>query len=230
MFNSYYLKARLFPTILNCIPIIILANNLMTDFVTEKFQEASMFVLLATNTSISAAIIFLLVLINRFISKELFQRWLFQDEMRMPSTDYLLYSNLHFDSKIKEQIRDKIKTRYNIHLLNNEEEVKDELSARKLITTALSQVRNDLRPNKILLQHNIEYGFFRNLVGGSLLAFFASFGLIVYGVNDSSQGLQTTGVVFCLAYLFPLLLSKSLIKKHGEYYAKILFEQFLSLK
>jgi hypothetical protein len=230
MFNSYYLKARLFPTILTSIPLIILVNNLMSDFMAQKFQEANTFILLTTNTSISAAIIFLLVLINRFISKEIFQRWFFQDEMRMPSTGYLLWSNTHFDVKIKEQIRNKITSRYDIQFLNAEEEKEDEYSARKLITTALSQVRNELRPNKMLLQHNIEYGFFRNLIGGSLIAFFASFGLIVYGTNISSSGFQTIGVILCLAYIFPLLLSKSLINKHGQYYAKILFEQFLSLK
>lgn len=230
MFNSYYIKARLFPTILTSIPLIILANNLMTGFIAQKFQEANAFIFAATNTSVSAAIIFLLVLINRFISKEIFQQWFFQDEMRMPSTEYILGSNLHFDPKIKEQIRNKIKLRYKIHLLNSVEEKEDENRARKLIVAALSQVRNDLRPNKMLLQHNIEYGFFRNLIGGSLIAFMASFGLIIYGVNTSSNALQTTGTILCLVYLFPLLMSKALINKHGNYYAKILFEQFLSLK
>lgn len=229
MFKSYYVRARLFPTIITCVPLLILINAFIS-YNRDQLKAIGEVGSVLIQLGISTALIFLLVQINRFVSKELFQRFYFKDELFMPSTDYLLHSSNFFESEVSEMIRTKIKDTYGIGLLNPEEEKKDTSKARRLITTACSQVRNSLRDNKILLQHNIEYGFFRNLVGGSLLAFIFSFTVIVYGASQENNALQYSGVVLAVLYLFPLLLSKTLIRRFGHYYAKILYEQFLSLK
>lgn len=227
--STYYLKARLFPTILTAFPLIIICNHIITGFFATELRLASSYLLAATNISVSAAIIFLLVQINRLVSKEIFQRWFFQDELHMPTVDYLLFSNGYFDPSIKQAIRTKMVRRYSLPLPSESDEGTDEMKARKLIAVVIAMMRNELRTNKMLLQHNIEYGFVRNLIGGSLIALLISFLLVIYGVNKSNSIIQFTGIVLCLIYLFPLLLSKSLIRKYGHYYAKIFFEQFLSL-
>lgn len=43
--------------------------------------------------------------------------------------------------------------------MDEESETLNELTCRKQVVTAVSQIRNSLRENKLLLQHNIEYGF-----------------------------------------------------------------------
>src|SRR5690606_34652102 len=127
-----------------------------------------------TDVIFSGAIIFLLVQINRFLSKELFQKLFFKDEINMPTTNFLLKSNNELEKSIKLKIEDKIKTKFDITLLSSIEESAEETRARKLIAITVSQIRNVLRDNSLLLQHNIEYGFFRNLIGGSFLAFVIS--------------------------------------------------------
>ena len=176
--NSYYLKARLFPTVLTSIPALIIFNKFIAVIYHDKLDNIYAGLPTITDVIFSGAIIFLLVQINRFLSKELFQRLYFKDEIKMPTTNLLLKSNNELEPSIKQKLEDKIKNKFEISLLPLNEEIADETRARKLIVTTVSQIRNLLRDNSMLLQHNIEYGFFRNLIGGSFLAFIIS--LIIF--------------------------------------------------
>jgi hypothetical protein len=164
------------------------------------------------------------------VAKEIFQRFYFQDEMRMPTTNHLLWSDTFFDISVKEKIRLKIENKFNMVLLSVDEEVLDEVKSRKQILTAVSQIRNCLRDNKLLLQHNIEYGFFRNLIGGCLIAIIPSIAILIYGLIKSESTFTHTGIIFTIVYFVPILFSKLLIKRFANYYSKILYEQFLTLQ
>lgn len=158
--NIYYFKARLFPTVLTSIPVIILYNKFVSILYHDKLEKIFSLLPSVTDVILSSAIIFLLVQVNRFLSKEIFQRLYFKDEKNMPTTNMLLKSNNELEISIKQKIEDKIKTKFGIDLLSSTDESSDESRARKLITTVVSQIRNVLRDNTLLLQHNIEYGFF----------------------------------------------------------------------
>ncbi len=80
--------------------------------------------------------------------------------------------------------------------------------------------------NHMLLQHNIEYGFWRNLLGGCVLAAIESIVLFVFAEINSNHAMIATSVILFCVYLLPILLSKTLVKTHGQNYAKILFEQY----
>lgn len=227
--NNYYFKARLFPTVLTSIPSIILYNKLVANLYNEKLENIYAGLPTITNIIFSGAIIFLLVQINRFISKEVFQRLYFKDELNMPTTNFLLKSNNELESSIKQKIEDKIKNKFDISLLTSIEESADELRARKLIATIVSQIRNVLRDNTLLLQHNIEFGFFRNLIGGSFLAFVVCLLLLVLSYHASDIDTKKLGWILTVIYFIPLMLSKLIIDKYGKYYAKILYEQFLTI-
>jgi hypothetical protein len=147
----------------------------------------------------------------------------------MPTTNHLLWSDTLIEESVKEKLHAKIFSMFGIQIQNAEEERNDELKSRKQIATAVSQIRITLEDNKLLLQHNIEYGFFRNLIGGSLIALLFSIVILIYGSIKYMQNLQTIGIIFLFIYLIPLALSKLIIKRYGEYYSKILFEQFLSI-
>ncbi len=147
----------------------------------------------------------------------------------MPTTNLLLKSNNELETSIKQKLEDKIKSKFDISLLSVIEESADKPRARKLIATTVSQIRNVLRDNILLLQHNIEYGFFRNLTGGSFLAFIVSLIIIASSYFTGDIATRNLGWILTIIYLLPILFSKVIINRYGKYYAKILFEQFLTI-
>ena len=88
--------------------------------------------------------------------------------------------------------------------MDEESETLNELTCRKQVVTAVSQIRNSLRENKLLLQHNIEYGFFRNFLGGSLIAIVFSIAILIYGNIQHDTTLVTTGTLLTIIYLTPI--------------------------
>lgn len=227
--NTYYFKARLFPTVLTSIPAIILYNRFVSSLYHEKLENIFSVLPTITDIILSSAIVFLLVQVNRFLSKEIFQRLYFKDEINMPTTNLLLKSNTELEASIKQKIEDKIKNKFGIILLSGTDESTDVLRARKLIATAVSQIRNVLRDNSLLLQHNIEYGFFRNLIGGSFLAFVISVIILIHSYCSCDLTTRNLGWILAIAYFLPILFSKLIIDRYGKYYAKILYEQFLTI-
>jgi len=227
--NNYYLKARLFPTVLTSVPAIVLYNKFIATLYHDKLENIYSALPIVTDVILSSAIVFLLVQINRFLSKEIFQKLYFKDEINMPTTNLLLKSNNELETSIKQKIEDKIKNKFDISLLTATEESTEELRARKLIATTVSQIRNVLRGNKLLLQHNIEYGFFRNLIGGSFLAFVISLFLFVFSHFTGDLETRNLGGFLTIIYFLPIVLSRVIIDRYGKYYAKILFEQFLTI-
>ena len=227
--TSYYIKARFFPTLLTVIPLLILVNVIIAPVYHNSLSQIFDILPIITNLGLSGALIFLMVLVNGLVSKEVFQRYYFKDEINMPTTNHLLWSNSKIDNQTKAMIREKIQTHYSITLMDEESETLNELTCRKQVVTAVSQIRNSLRENKLLLQHNIEYGFFRNFLGGSLIAIVFSIAILIYGNIQHDTTLVTTGTLLTIIYLTPILLSKILINRYGNYYSKILYEQFLSI-
>lgn len=227
--NSYYLKARLFPTVLTSIPAIILYNKFVATIYHDKLENIYTALPTVTDIILSSAIVFLHVQINRFFSKEIFQRHYFMDEINMPTTNLLLKSNSELEPSIKQKIENKIKSKFGIVLLTSIEESADEQRARKLIATSVSQIRNVLRENTLLLQHNIEYGFFRNFIGGSFLALLQSLIIVFFSLFNGDIITTNFGLILTIIYFIPILLSKLIINIYGKYYSKILYEQFLTI-
>lgn len=231
MFKSnYYLQARLFPTILTSIPLLVLINAIVAPMYSDQLKEIFVYLPPIINTTFSAAIIFLFVQINRMVSKEVFQKLYFTDEIKMPTTSYILWNNPEYPDNIKSILREKVKASFNIELLSRDEEAANELNARKMIVTACSQMRNAVRDNQLLLQHNIEYGFWRNLIGGCFIAAIFCIALVGYGYFQHNQLLLRVGLILLGIYCLPLLFSRFIINRYGHYYAKILIEQFITPK
>lgn len=227
--NIYFYRARLFPALLTSIPLLIFINRIMAVEYYDALKNVFDVLPLLTHLGLSAALIFLCVQINRVIAKEIFQRVFFNDELNMPTTNHLLWKSIYYDLAVKKKIREKMTEKFGIILLSPEEEGQDEPKARNLIMTCVGQVRIALRGNSMLLQHNIEYGFWRNLIGGALLALIFSAAIFVYGITNGFTDLITIGILLFGIYLMPILISKMIIRKYGNYYSKILYEQFLSL-
>lgn len=226
--ESYYYKARLFPTILTSIPFLIFVKQIITPIYAPSLKDISSALPALTSIGLYAGVVFLSVQINRFIAKEIFQQLFFKEEISMPSTEYLLWSNSFLAEETKTNLHTKILNDFEIPLLSKSSEAQDNLRARKVIVNAVSQVRNKLRENELLLQHNIEYGFMRNLIGGCLLAVIVSIVIYIVAMIKNYESLKVTGLILLIVYLLPILLSKLLVKRYGQYYAKTLLEQYLT--
>jgi hypothetical protein len=228
--NKYYLQARLFPTVLTSIPLFVLVNEIIIKFYGSRLQEILSILPHLTSFSITAALVFLFIQINRILSKQIFQRLYFKDELNMPTTTRLLMKDDQIEASIKNILHNKIYDKYEIRLMTLVEEQGDELNARKKIAFAVSQMRNSLRDNKMLLQHNIEFGFMRNLIGGCVPAIFFSVIIVLFSYFDQNKDLKTDGIIMIALYLLPIFLSKPIINTYGKMYQKVLFEQFLTIR
>ncbi|MBS1753570.1 MAG: hypothetical protein KF741_13195 [Ferruginibacter sp.] len=227
--NIYFYRARLFPALITSIPMLVFLNKVIAVQYHDALKNIYDVLPIIAHLGLSAAVIFLCVQINRLTAKEVFQRLYFKEELFMPTTSHLLFNNTHYIGSIKNKIREKIHSKFDISLLNAQDEQEDEIKSRKLIATAVSQIRIALKGNAMLLQHNIEYGFWRNLIGGCLWAVIFSAVIFFYGMHYHLQDLKVIGIICFSIYLVPILLSKIIINYYGRYYSKILYEQFLSL-
>lgn len=227
--SSYYLKARLFPTVLTSIPMLVFITQVINPLYGESLKKVYDILPLLTNLGIYAGLVFLSVQVNRFVSKEIFQQFFFKEDINMPTTNFLLWNNVFFAADTKRAIREKILTSFNIKLLAPLEEQQDDLRARSMIVHAVSQIKNKLRDNAVLFQHNIEYGFIRNLIGGSLIATLFSVIIFIYALVQKDKVLMNTGVILLFVYSLPVAFSKLFIKRYGRYYGKVLYEQFMSM-
>lgn len=227
--NIYFYRARFFPAMLTSIPLLIFINRILAIEYYDALKNVFDVLPLLTHLGLSAAIIFLCVQVNRVIAKELFQRIYFKGEHYMPTTNHLLWKGGYYDISVTKKIRDKIAEKFGITLLSPEEENQDEAKARNLIVSCVGQVRVALKGNSMLLQHNIEYGFWRNLIGGAVLSVIFSVAILVYGILNGFSDLITLGIILICVYLMPIFMSGMIIKKYGVYYSKILYEQFLGL-
>jgi hypothetical protein len=224
---KYYTYARLFPAILTSIPFILF-YYFTSGTEINKFLSFTWTTQILTNVAASSAIIYGLVQLNRLLSKEIFQKLYFKDEMDMPTTRYLLWKDDFIPEEIKIAIRCRITKEFNIELLTKEEEHRDEERARKMIIFAISQIRRKLKNNTMLLRHNMEYGFVRNSLAGCLIALLMSLAnAMFFSYYLLKNDAFTISIILGCIYFVPLVMSKVLMKRFGHYYAKILFEQYL---
>lgn len=227
--DRYYFFARLCPATITAIPFIILvvytAGNQYTEAAGHVWRAAAKF----SHIVPSAAIIFLMIQVNRLVSKELFQKLYFQDELDMPTTRYLLPSSAHFTPQVYAKLQACIHRDFDLALPTIEEEQQSNVLARKQIVACVTLIRGLLRDDRLLLKHNIEYGFFRNLLGGAAVGLLACFfGLIIFHFIKPVSIAFWLNMIAGAFYLLLLLVSRYVLNRFGNYYANILFAQYLT--
>lgn len=229
MKNNYTLTARVFPAIITLIPFAVIYVYVVNPYVKTLIKDASTLIYGVCGVAVNAVLVYLLVMINRWISKRIFQKIIFKDETNMPTTDYLLPTNTHFDNVTKRRIYDKINTQLLIDIKSDLKRLIGEDNQRNYIVSIVGRLRSKLRENPMLLQHNIEYGFVRNLMGGCVVAVLAWLFLIVFSICTCQCGLFWTSIVFIVIYLIPIIFSKALIDYFGKEYARVFFYELENL-
>lgn len=226
----YYIKARLYPTVITAIPFFMFSYHLITQVNSDMPNNVRLIVLFVGQFIPDAAFLFLSTQINRFISKEFFHRFIFKGNAKLPAVNYLLLQNDFYPLMQKMSIRQAISTELKVPLPGFLEEVAHGSGARHRISCAVYKLKNLLRGNSIVLQHDIEYKFIRNLIGGSLHAIIFSAINIYMGYIHADFLFIKLGFISLIFYYWLLLFSKILLTRYSGYYARVLYQEFMSTK
>lgn len=230
MFNGYNFKARIIPACICIIPLLVFYYFFLSKELAGLISFASDYFKLVGDITVPFLSIFLLAQFSRSVSKFVYEKRYFRNQTKMPTTNLLLYSDKKYSDDYKNQIHQKIFNDFNIQLLSIDEEEKDKELACKKIIEAVGLIRDKVKNGRLLLQHNIEYGFYRNLIGGSTIAFILSvLGWFFFGFISPNYTAKIVSIVLIVLYFIPVILSKKIITSHGYLYADILFKEYLSL-
>ena len=112
-FDKYTFTARLYPAIICLLPFLVFAINCKIDGLESSFNNLLKISILGNITS-SIVLLYSLIQKNRFLGKFLLEKLIFNDELNMPTTRFLLYSDNEFSDQYKDKIRQKVNTNYRI--------------------------------------------------------------------------------------------------------------------
>lgn len=227
MLNSYELKARKFPAIITLLPVLVFTHFYLYKIIPELLDSV-LITKVFGDVSIALVMLYLVEQTSRFVSKKFFQDKLFKDELHFPTTTFLLHTDQKFTLEQKEKIREKIKTDFNIVLLNKEEEKNNENEARKKIKEAVDAIRNKIKDGRLLLQHNIEYGFVRNLIGGLAVSIpFSLFNILFFIFQKNNIAISFSSILMLFYFAF-LIFKKSILIYYAYNYATVFYNEYLS--
>lgn len=222
--DKYSRVARLYPAIISLIPALLLSIGLVENELTQILGEILSVRVLGC-VSINVAALFLLIQTNRFVGKEIFEKLYFEDELCMPTTDMLLPLSTTISPNLRKKIAEQCISDFGLALPTVEEQEADDLLARRRVIEIVALIRQKVRGGYLLLQHNIEYGFVRNLIGGAPLALVISLVDVAYFYNKA-PGLFVFSLFLTVVWILLLLASKTLIKRFGVLYAKRLIQEY----
>ncbi len=227
--SPYFLYARLAPAIICSVPFFVLYLFFLNPLLGAFFQ---IFINVPWIGGVSTGIvfIFLLALVGRSISKDIFERqWFKSDETHMPTTSFLLHKDDEYSAEFKRIVHTRIKSDFGLEVFVISAEARDENGARKRLAEAVALIRQRVKNGRLVLQHNIEYGFFRNLIGCSVIAVLVTLLniLIFYSIAPNTLALWTS-LVLLILYLLPIIFAKPMMATHGKRYARVLIQEYLS--
>lgn len=223
----YTLRARIYPAALCAIPIFVL-NYFLLHVYLGDFLNSILSIRWAGEVTIAVILTYFLAEIGRFIAKELYEKSYFKDELSMPTTDFLLHSDQTYTQEYKSQIHSKILSDFSMQVCSSQEEAADNEKARKIIVQCVSMIRGKVKDGRLILNHNIGYGFARNLIGGSVIAVAVSIvNLYIFGYFIPNMTAFWISLFLGLIYLTIMLSGKSIMSRYGIRYAKVLIQEYL---
>lgn len=225
--NKYNLIARTYPAVLCSIPVFVL-NYFFLHTYTADFIGSLQAITWAGGITLSVVLTFLFAHIGRHIGKDLFEKIHFNDELHMPTTQMLLHADTTYSSEHKRKVHDMILGDFNMQVCTVSEEQDNEHHARKIIVDCVSMIRGKVKDGRLLLQHNIEYGFVRNLIGGSVISVFISIvNLFLFGYFFQNLLAYQISLFTAITYFLILFFGRFLVGRYGVRYAKVLIQEYV---
>lgn len=230
IFNSYTIYARIYPSILSATPLFILwyflsiKNKELVGLSDYLFQ-----INWTGKISISMVFIYFFSQVIRTVSK-FYEMRLFIKNNGFPTTYLMTYVDESFSKQYKTKYRVYVKSDFNIKLFNESDEQKNKIEAYKQLNEATKQVILYVGRGVLVEKHNIWYGFFRNLVGGSSFSIVFSFGNIILAFYELQNNLFTLlSILLLILFFFIFLFRKRILIQHAEAYARQLISEYISM-
>ena len=222
-FDQYTLNARIYPAVLCVIPIIIMVL-VIDDPILSKLLSDVIAIQIIGKFGICVAAFFLLMQLVRTLGKDLFERLIFSDELYFPTTEYLMPHCTELSEEFKVRIAAKAMELFRLELPTEELCKDNESVARRQARDVVASIRGAVGKPSLLLQRNWEYGFYRNLAGGSPISLVAS---IVGAYWNANSTVGYVFIVLAITYLLIIILSRWLLRRTAGHYAQQLFYAFL---
>ena len=222
IFDEYSRKARLFPALLCSLPFLVVKHYLIDSYFGSSLAN-EFSTLLIEDTSLVLVLTYLLAQANRFISKNLFE-----NKSKFPTTLMLLPSSNALSPEFRIRLEQKVLNDFQLAIPNLTDEQSNPENTKTRLKEIVSLIINKVGNGRLLLQHNVEYGFVRNLIGGSVVSSFVScVSTVLFAFVFPNKTAEIISIAFLIAYLIPIILSKPILNNFGKEYARILFREYL---
>ena len=221
-FDEYNLKARVYPSIIALLPLFVFAFLIFHNSV-----GINAILSVLSSSAITIIVIYFISDVVRNLGKYM-EIKIFSNELNFPTAEILLNTNTHISNEKRDQIYNKIKNDFDFSLFSLEEEKNNEKQARQKIKEATGLIRQKVGNGRLLLQYNIRYGFWRNLIGVSLISQLMSIIAWLFFYINLNLAACFIFVTFFACYLVIFIFKKQLLEFFGYQYAEQLLLEYLS--
>jgi len=225
LFNKYSRTARLFPAVICSLPFLLLKFALVDKYFNTEVI-AQFWTAVISGVSVWAVAVYFLSQASRFVAKNFFE-----EKDRFPTLLMLLPSSQEISNEMREKLTLRIRDDFGLTLPTLTDEQSAPEAAKTRINEIVGMIIHKVGQGQLLLQHNAEYGFARNLIGGSVIALGASAAdVLLFSFVRENPIALIIALIFMLGYLAPIVLSRWILKTYGTQYAVILFREYLGMK
>ncbi len=226
--STYELIARYLPAILTAIPLIVLSFYVMQREESSGLISYLLSLKFLGHLSMAFVLLYFYAQIIRSTSKY-FENKYFRNAQGFPTTYLMLYSNSQYSEVFKDAFRRHVKDRLGFVLCTKEEELQNGIEAIRRLNEVTKQIILAVGEGVLVGKHNQWYGFFRNLIGGSIYgSFFCIIDVIISRTAFQSNTFTAVSLCLFVVYSMLILARKPLLIQHAEAYARQLLAEFMN--
>ncbi|MDA8119206.1 MAG: hypothetical protein M0Z85_03960 [Gammaproteobacteria bacterium] len=225
---GYVTKARIFPTVIMAPPVLC-AINVALGAHAPFWLSSPSYLALFGKTTVASAVVYFLSQINRFIGAEVVERVVTKKSGDFPTTRLLFLGNEGLSIAMRNAISKKTEQLFGV-ALPTQVSSHAEPETGRTIADFVARMRGRTRSHKLLLQHNIEYGFWRNLIGAAPVTLLASIACVfLHRVGLLGDATYKMVLLYVGGSLLLMAGSPFILGRLSVRYAHALFEAFLDV-
>ena len=226
---GYVTKARIFPTVIMAPQVLCAINVALGAHAPFSLSSPSCLALFG-KTTVASAVVYFLSQINRFIGAEVIERVVTKKRGDFLTTHLLFPGKEGLSVVMRNAISKKTEQLFGV-ALPTQAFSHAEPETRRTIADLVARMRGQTRRHKLLLQHNIEYGFWRNLIGAAPITFLASIACVFFHVAGLlGDTIYKMSILYAASSVLLMAASPLILGRLSVRYARTLFEAFLDVQ
>jgi len=226
-FDSYSLIARAYPALISAMPLFILWYSLSKFDELNNLLEFILSIEFVGELTIAVVFLYFYAQLIRAISLVVEKR-LFTSKRGFPSAYFLLYSDDHYSTSYKDEFRRRASLVFNLSLPTQDDESDRPDDAQRQLCELSKHMILYVKKGELIFKHNIWYGFFRNLIGGSIFSILFCILNIFVGVFIlESVILWSTSTVMLIIFTTLFVFKDAILIQQAEAYGKQLISEFM---